>query len=142
MVRTTRRLGLTGAVVTLKIRFTGFETHSRQHRLDTPTHDERVILQEAWGLFLRGDLGNRVLRCTTSCIHAVVPHRPVRLIGVGISDWQDAGAEPAQGDLFDRPRERKRDRRLLETLDRVTDRFGKGALQLGCTNRADKQGCR
>ncbi|HHH39781.1 MAG TPA: DNA polymerase IV [Sedimenticola sp.] len=126
VARTARREGLAGAVVTLKIRFVGFETHSRQHRLDTPTHDERVILREAWGLFLHGDL----------------PRRPVRLIGVGISHWQDAGAEPAQGDLFDRPREPKRDRRLLETLDRVTDRFGKGALQLGCTNRVDKQGSR
>jgi DNA polymerase-4 len=135
---TARREGLTGSVVTLKIRFTGFETHSRQHRLDTPTHDERVLLREAWDLFLRGDLGNCVLRCSTSCIHAVVPRRPVRLIGVGVSNWQDAGAEPVQADLFDQPQERKRDKRLLETLDRVTERFGKGVLQLGCAARADK----
>ncbi len=44
---TARREQLSGAVVTLKIRFTGFETHTRQHKLLVPTHDERVILREA-----------------------------------------------------------------------------------------------
>jgi DNA polymerase-4 len=111
---------LSGSVVTLKIRFTGFETHSRQHKMATPTHDERVILREAWSLFL----------------HSNLPHKPVRLIGVGISDWQQAETEPTQADLFDQPLERKRDKRLLETLDRVTDRFGKGVLQLGCKKKA------
>jgi DNA polymerase-4 len=111
-------------VVTLKIRFVGFETHSRQHKLSTPTHDERLILREAWSLFLHGDL----------------PHKPVRLIGVGMSDWQQVETEPAQADLFDQPLERKRDKRLLETLDRVTDRFGKGVLQLGYTTKTDKRG--
>jgi len=139
---TARREGLSGSVVTLKIRFTGFETHTRQHRLDNPTHDERVILREAWSLFLHGDLGNCVLRCSTSCFPAVVPHRPVRLIGVGISDWQEAESEPVQADLFDQPQKRKQDERLLETLDKVADRFGKGVLQLGCVSKAGRHGSR
>ncbi len=65
-----RREQLSGAVVTLKIRFTGFETHTRQHKLLVPTHDERVILLEAWALFLNGNLGNCVLRCSTSCMQS------------------------------------------------------------------------
>jgi DNA polymerase-4 len=120
---TARREELAGLVVTLKIRFADFETHTRQHKLPVPTHDERVILREAWTLFLHGKL----------------PRKPVRLIGVGISNWQQAEVEPAQADLFDQPRERERGDRLLETLDRVTDRFGKGVLQLGCTAKADKR---
>ena len=107
-------------MVTLKIRFTGFETHTRQHKLSVPTHDERVILREAWALFLHGKL----------------PRKPVRLIGVGISDWQKA--EPLQTDLFDQPREPEDDDRLLKTIDRVADRFGKGMLQIGGARRTDK----
>jgi DNA polymerase-4 len=109
--------------VTLKIRFTGFETHTRQHKLTVPTHDERVILKEAWRLFLHGKL----------------PRKPVRLIGVGISHWQQPESEPAQADFFDQPQEREKDDRLLETLDRVADRFGKGILQLGFTTRTNKR---
>jgi len=118
---TARRESLSGSVVTLKIRFTGFETHTRQHKLPAPTHDQRVILREAWALFLHGKL----------------PRKPVRLIGVGISGWQQD--ESVQVDLFNQPEVRERDERLLETLDRAADRFGKGILQLGCTTRINKR---
>ena len=118
---TARRENLSGSVVTLKIRFVGFETHTRQHKLPVPTHDERVILREAWALFLHGKL----------------PRKPVRLIGVGISDWQQD--EPVQADLFDQPQERETEDRLLETIDRVADRFGKGMLQIGGTTKTDKR---
>ena len=109
--------------MTLKIRFTGFETHTRQHKLPVTTHDERVILREAWALFLNGNL----------------PRKPVRLIGVGISSWQLVESEPVQADLFDRPQKREIDDRLLKTIDRVADRFGKRMLQLGCTAKRDKR---
>jgi DNA polymerase-4 len=120
---TARREDLAGSVVTLKIRFTGFETHTRQHKLPVPTHDERVILREAWTLFLNGNL----------------PNKPVRLIGVGIIDWRQTETEPVQADLFDQPQKREIDDRLLETIDRVADRFGKGMLQLGCAAKSDKR---
>ena len=118
---TARHEGLSGAVVTLKIRFTGFETHTRQHKLSAPTHDQRVILREAWALFVHGKL----------------PRKPVRLIGLGISGWQRA--DSMQVDLFNQPELSERDERLLATLDRATDRFGKGILQLGCTTEIDKR---
>jgi len=117
-----RREHLSGSVVRLKIRFTGFDTHTRQHKLPAPTSDERVILREAWTLFSRSNL----------------PHKPVRLIGVGISDWREA--EPAQADLFDQPREQQKiDERLLETMDRVTDKFGRGVLQWGCVKKRGRR---
>ena len=120
---TARREKLSGLVVTLKIRFVGFETHTRQHKASQPTHDERVILREAWTLFLHGKL----------------PRKPVRLIGVGISDWQQAESESAQADLFDQPQEKEKDDRLMQTIDRVADRFGKGVLQFGYTTKTDKR---
>ncbi len=101
--------------MTLKIRFQGFETRTRQHKRAAPTNDPRVILKEAWELFLHGNL----------------PHKPVRLIGVGISGWGED--EPLQGDLFEQSREDKNSKQLMETIDSVTERFGKGALRIGLT---------
>jgi DNA polymerase-4 len=79
-----------------------------------------VILKTAWPLFLHGDL----------------PQKPVRLIGIGISGWDD-GAQP-QADLFDQPERRQQDRQLLKTIDRVTEKFGKGKLQVGLSRKTDK----
>lgn len=117
---TARREGLSGSVVTLKIRFEGFETHTRQHKRTAPTNDERDILKTAWQLFLGGKL----------------PQKPVRLIGVGISGWEQV--RPGQADLFDRPEQRENDQRLLETIDAVTEKFGKGMLQVGVSRRSGK----
>lgn len=82
--------------------------------------EKRVILRKAWELFLHGNL----------------PRKPVRLIGVGISDWHQD--EPVQADLFEQPQTDKKDDKLLETLDRITDRFGKGILQIGAINKTGK----
>ena len=117
---TARRENLFGSVVTLKIRFAGFETHTRQRKLSAATHDERVVLREVRELFLHGNL----------------PRKPVRLIGVGISAWQRA--ESVQVELFDQRQVRERDERLLRTLDRAANRFGKGILQLGCGIKVNK----
>ncbi|MCO6411697.1 MAG: DNA polymerase IV [Thiogranum sp.] len=120
VARTARREGLSGSVVTLKIRFEGFETHTRQQKRSRPTQDERDIRKTAWQLFLAGDL----------------PRKPVRLIGVGISDW-DTG-DPAQADLFDTPRQSASSERLLKTLDEVNAKFGKGVLQVGAARKGGK----
>jgi len=117
---TARRESLSGTVVTLKIRFRGFETHTRQHKRAAPTDDERDILKTAWRLFLDGGL----------------PQKPVRLIGVGISDW--AEDRPGQADLFAEPARREDDRRLLQTIDAVAEKFGKGLLQVGMPRKTDK----
>jgi len=117
---TARRERLAGSVVTLKIRFKGFETHTRQHQLSGSTQDERVILREAWALFQNAGL----------------PRKPVRLIGVGISAWHQG--EPVQPDLFEQPQRRERDERLLDTLDRISERFGKDALRLGYPGRTGR----
>jgi len=115
-----RRERLSGRVVTLKIRYEGFETHTRQRKLSGPTHDERQLFQTAWQLFEHGDL----------------PVKPVRLIGVGISDWSED--EPDQGDLFDQGKESEQDQQLLETIDNVAERFGKGKLQIGLSRKTPK----
>lgn len=117
---TARREGLSGSVVTLKIRFEGFETHTRQLKRSAQTHDERDILKTAWQLFLGSKL----------------PKKPVRLIGVGISSWEES--QPAQADLFEKPEQGNSNQRLLETIDDVTEKFGKGMLQVGVSRKAGK----
>jgi len=107
-------------VVTLKIRFEGFETHTRQHKREASTNDKRDILKTAWHLFQTGNL----------------PKKPVRLIGVGVGGWKDS--QPAQADLFDNPEQRQDNQRLLKIIDDVTEKFGKGMLQVGAGRNAGK----
>jgi DNA polymerase-4 len=117
VARTARREGLSGSVVTLKIRFEGFETCTRQYTRTTPTHDERDMLKTAWRLFLEGKL----------------PDKPVRLIGIGISGWEKN--QPAQADLFDQPEQQQDNKRVLKTIDAVTEKFGKHLLQVGVSRK-------
>ncbi|MEA2093092.1 MAG: DNA polymerase IV [Pseudomonadota bacterium] len=120
VARTARREGLSGSVVTLKIRFEGFETHTRQYKRAMPTSDEREILKTAWQLFLDGKL----------------PKKPVRLIGVGISGWEEY--QPAQADLFDQPEQQQDNQQLLQAIDAVTEKFGKHMLQIGVSRKTGK----
>jgi len=120
VARTARREGLSGSVVTLKIRFAGFDTYTRQFKRATPTCDERDMLKTAWRLFLGGKL----------------PDKPVRLIGIGISDWEQG--QPAQADLFDQPEQRGDNKQLLKTIDAVTEKFGKNLLQVGVSRKPGK----
>jgi DNA polymerase-4 len=120
VAKTARREGLSGSVVTLKIRFEGFETRTRQHKRSTPTNDQREIVKMAWQLFLGGNL----------------PKKPVRLIGVGISSWEED--KPAQADLFDQPEQREDTQRLLKTIDAVSEKFGKSMLQVGLSRKTGK----
>jgi DNA polymerase-4 len=115
---TARRERVAGGVVTLKVRYQGFETHGRQRRLVEPTDSETVLLAQAWSLFEHGRL----------------PRRPVRLIGVGLA--QLGPPVPHQPDLFEAAAADGRDRRLAATLDAVNARFGDGVLRRGVPGAA------
>jgi DNA polymerase-4 len=117
VARTARREALAGTVVTLKIRFENFDTFTRQKTVPEPVNDERIMLETAWSLFNHGDL----------------PDKPVRLIGVGLSEWAKQGA--SQADLFEAPEQRAHDKKILETIDTVTEKFGKPILQVGMARR-------
>lgn len=118
--RTARRETLAGTVVTLKVRFEGFQTYTRQKSLPAPTNDERIMLTTAWSLFISGDL----------------PDKPVRLIGVGISGWKEQDA--AQADLFGLAEQKVHEQKILEAIDTVAVKFGKPILQVGMSHRTKK----
>jgi DNA polymerase-4 len=113
VIATARREQVAGRVVTLKVRYRGFETHGRQRRLTQPTNSERVLLAEAWSLFEHGRL----------------PRRPLRLIGLGLTEL--GPPLPQQPDLFEAPVANERERRVAAALDAVNARFGSGALHWG-----------
>jgi len=60
-----------------------------------------------------------------------------QLIGVGISGWNDV--QPVQPDLFEAPLQRKNKQRVLTTIDDVTEKFGKGLLQVGVPHRTPQR---
>ncbi|MCG7978577.1 MAG: hypothetical protein JAY77_10620 [Candidatus Thiodiazotropha taylori] len=75
-----------GSLLTVKIRFQGFETHTRCRTLPTPTAVDLEIFRQAWALYRVEDW----------------EERPVRLIGLGIGVREsDAYHLANQGDLFD-----------------------------------------
>jgi DNA polymerase-4 len=106
-----------GSLVTLKIRFRGFDTHTRNRSLTTPTSADQEIFKTAWELYQNESWGGQ----------------PVRLIGLGISGWDGVDKEERQPDLFNdtAPGTDASQDLLYQTLDEVSGKFGKNAIRLG-----------
>jgi DNA polymerase-4 len=112
VAQSARQKKLAGRVIKLKVRFSGFETFTRQTTLGTPSDDPRILFNSAWSLLNRGDL----------------PTKPIRLIGIGLSDWQSS-IDLQQRDLF--TAESSSQKELLTTIDIITERYGADSLSLG-----------
>ncbi|MEX0876703.1 MAG: hypothetical protein WD114_04505, partial [Phycisphaerales bacterium] len=102
--------------ITVKIRFGDFETVTRSTTLGSQTDETRVIHDAARALF---DIWARSFR-------------PVRLIGVGVSQLTDA---PADAGLFDQ-RDNTRSRAVDRAADAIADRFGRDAITRASSIRA------
>ena len=113
--RTTARLRtrqFKAGTVSIKVRRRDFETYTRQRSFNPPTQETRLIAQVA------ADLLAHWL--------AEQPRAAVRLLGVGVSDFEPE----TQLDLFATP-EISEARRLDDALDRIHGRFGDGAIHRG-----------
>jgi DNA polymerase-4 len=117
--RRLRAKGLAGRTITVKLRFSDFTTRTIQRSVDAPVfleHDIAALasslLEEAWS-----------------------PGAGLRLLGVGVSGFE----EPLeQLDLFGDPTANKGDerrRKLTESLDEVTGRFGSDVIGFGPSRR-------
>lgn len=103
--RKARSKNLRGHVVHLKFRFPGFETHSRQQHLSQGINTDDRIANEAWALYQNSGFAGR----------------PLRLIGLGISEWQ--GPDNKQLGLFaEKPEQSKAP--IYAAMDQVNSRFG------------------
>ena len=116
VARALRRRSLAGRTVHLKLRWEGFETHTRQRTLEEPAATTERIWPVARELFRELD----------------DPARRVRLIGVSLTSF--AGAAASQLSMFEgsggpatgRPDEA--DVRIASAMDALDDRFGRGAV--------------
>lgn len=114
-----RAQGIKGRTVTLKIKFADFQQITRSQTLPQPIASTQTLF----------DVGCRLLR-------AEALPQPVRLIGLGLSGFDDAPAQLALPGVFhgageQDPAEEERRQRLDAALDAVRARFGKTAVQRG-----------
>lgn len=106
-----RRRETRARTVTLKIRYSDFETLTRSRTLDQPTHEEERV-HAAVRQLLKGAWTRR---------------RPLRLVGVALSNLSGPSR---QLDLFgDEPPSRS----IGPAIDAVRARFGYDAIRLGAT---------
>jgi len=121
--RSLRKEGLKGKVVTLKLRYKGFETYTRQCRLPESSNLDPVIYEVANGLL------DQLYK----------EGRAIRLVGVGLSDWGDE-SESQTFDLFTDHEGRAHRQRLTDTIDSINDKFGGRKLLQGVSTVGGKKG--
>ena len=123
--RRLRRSELAGRTVRIKLRWPDFKTLTRQARLKQPTDQDGEIFNAAWELFGGVWRGGR----------------PVRLLGVGVSEL---GPKLRQLGMFDRSWEH--DERLLDAIDAIRAKYGPravrraGSLEHGHDHERDERG--
>lgn len=106
VARRLRRRNYEGQIVHTTLRFSDFDTVSRQRKLPFFIQNGKTIFEYAKGLFHQLDR----------------PPRPIRLLGVSVSGLRAAGQE---GWLF---KEWNKVGALLEAIDAVNDRYGEFTL--------------
>lgn len=108
-----RRHNTVGRTITLKIKYADFTQITRSRTLKKPTNSTRAIYETAVSL-----LDEEGIR------------RPVRLIGVGVSQF---GAQAEQLSLLpdEQGEQEQREAALDTTLDQVRQKFGRGAIVRG-----------
>ena len=110
VARELRHQGLVARTVHIKVRTGDFETVTRAKTLSEPTDLAEVVLAAARELFRE---------------RVVLKGRGVRLLGVGVSGLEPAGA--GQGALFADER-REKLRSLARAADEIREKFGKAAM--------------
>ena len=114
-----RQSGFSASTVRLKLRWPDFSTHTRQITLQQSTDQDGVIFANVRQLF-----------------HTLWQRgKAVRLLGVGASGLS---FQARQLSLWDTPNERER--RLLQALDELRQRFGEEAVQHAVSLGKDKPG--
>jgi len=120
--RRLRRAGYSGRTVCLTVRFKDFTTLTRQRTLGEFLNDGLLIYREAWRLFQERVPWGCPEGAGRSALSSRTLGRPVRLLGVAVSNLARVTDRP---DLWeDRPRRQ----RLIAAMDRVNDSFGEETI--------------
>jgi DNA polymerase-4 len=99
--------------VTLKLRYSDFTTITRRRTLKQSTDSDQVIFETGQRLLKRAISGEK---------------RPIRLIGIGVSELVEAGR---QLDMMDNSAQRQE--QLNKAIDRIRKKYGFTAIQTGRT---------
>ena len=110
--RRLRQRILEGQTVHTTVRFSDFETFSKQKNLSFFLNDGKTIFEYAWKIFSEIDR----------------PGRPIRLLGVSVSGLRPADRERWLFESFNRRRS------LLEAVDAVNDKYGEFTLRSAFLN--------
>lgn len=105
--RRLRQAELAGSTVRIKLRWPDFATITRQSRLAQPTDQDQEIFRAAWLLFQANWRQGRAIRLLGVGLSDLAP--PVRQLGLFDRAWQD-------------------DRRLLQAIDRLREKYGSDVL--------------
>ncbi|MCX2723111.1 DNA polymerase IV [Roseibium sp. DSM 29163] len=109
-----KKSGLSGRGITLKLKTSDFKTITRARHLSDPTQ-----------------LADKIYSAGVDLLENETNGRKFRLIGIGVSDLETADrADPR--DLLDQSAERRKNAELA--VDRLRDKFGKSAIELGLTH--------
>ena len=97
--------------VTLKLRYSNFSTHTKQHSLDKLIQSGEEIAAVARRLFSQFPLD-----------------RKIRLLGVSAGDLHRDGGDPQQLTLFVASNQKEK---LGHTIDEIKEKFGVDSLRRG-----------
>jgi DNA polymerase IV len=106
-----RKDGYRARKVTLKLRYSDFETHTKQQSLKKAIVTGEEIAQVARGLFASFPMKKKI-----------------RLIGVSAGDLQGREGDPQQLQLFS---ETSNKEKLSHTVDELKEKFGEGVVRRG-----------
>jgi DNA polymerase IV len=111
-----RREKLKAKTISIKLRYADFSTITRSVSIP-PTGDDTVVRKMANDLFRK----------------AYDKKTPVRLIGVGLSNFMEDVSTP---DLFDDGNEKRES--ILKTVDSIREKFGVSAIHIGKTSASKR----
>lgn len=109
-----RQHGVKGRTITLKIKFPDFRQITRSKTLDSRTSHAGTIYKTACRL-----------------LDAELPIGKIRLIGVGISNFEDRNRQLSLLDDPEKPQKSKKLDQLDKAVDQVRHKFGKAILTRG-----------
>lgn len=111
-----KKADIAGRGITLKLKTGDFKSITRARQLSDPTQ-----------------LADRIYSAGVALLESETDGRRFRLIGIGVSDLSDADQADPQ-DLLDDGADRRKQAELA--VDRLRDKFGKSAVELGLTHAA------
>jgi len=110
VARRARKNGLAGRTITLKVKYRDFTQITRSETIPEPTDDGREIYSVACSLLRKTEVGER----------------PVRLLGIGLSQIEQAAGK--QLPLFRNREDHSRRKDLNKALDSLHEKFGERGI--------------